>query len=559
MASEGNIGEASYPLIFKPFQTNGFDFGRHSFDPYLISPKNIIYYIPKRPFTVLYYVSGKSKEQVFEVIHSQSILKGLYVGVDYKIINSIGIYDQQQTNHYAVGLNFHFSRPEIRYSAITNFTTSLLKATENGGIADPSYFEQNKESNRVLLLVNLTDAMNRIHQTEGYIHQSFYLGKLKEPRRGLSFWDMIVNTFNAGTIGHVFQYSVTDQRFVDNTPQTNFFNSPIKDSVQTNDSVKYSKLSNTFYWTNQRDSTLQAITLKGGVRYEIDKVSVRGPGFTYNQVSPFAQFTLNAGANVELFGKVVLTTGGYNSGDQSYSGGLKTHIGKTQGKQIAFEGELFRTQTEPGFFYHFYQSNINKFNWDNSLVKTKTSGFNANLDIYGLKASVNFYNISDFVYLDTASIARQSSQTANILQLSADYTLRLAGLRFRNIVTAQNIAGTNYIRLPQLVLYSSLSYQLDMFKKALQAEWGVEMLYNSAYKGNAYNPALAMYYLQDKTTIGNYPYFDVFANLKMKHTRFFLKYQHANAGYMGYRYYMVPDYPQNDAAFKFGLSWIFYN
>jgi len=109
------------------------------------------------------------------------------------------------------------------------------------------------------------------------------------------------------------------------------------------------------------------------------------------------------------------------------------------------------------------------------------------------------------------------------------------------------------------VINSILSYQLNMFESALQAEWGIEMLYTSAYKGNAYNPALGMYYLQDKTTIGDYPYFDLFANLKMKHTRFFLKYQHANAGYMGYRYYMVPGYPQNDAAFKFGLSWIFYN
>jgi len=558
-ASQGNIGEASYPLIFNPVQTNEFDFGRHSFDPYLIFPENIIYYSPKRPFTVLNYVSGKSKEQVFEVIHSQSIAKGLYIGVDYKLTNSIGDYDRQQTNEYTVGLNFHFSRPDVRYQARTNFTTSLLKVSENGGLADISYFEQNKEPNRALILVNLTDAINTLHQTGGYFHHYFYLGKLKEPRRGLSFWDMIVNTFNAGTIGHIFQYNVTDQRFVDNTPKTIFLNSAIKDTIKTNDSIRYTNLNNTFYWTNQRDSTLQALTLKGGIRYEMDKVSVRGLNFSYNQVSPFAQFSLNAGANVELFGKINLTTGGYNGGDQSYTGGFKTHFGKTPGKLIAFEGEVFRTQTEPGFFYHLYQSNLNNFNWDNSLVKTKTSGFNAYLDVFGLKASMNFYNISDFVYLDTASIARQSSQTANILQLSADYTLHLGGMRFRNTVTAQNIAGTSYIRLPQLVINSILSYQLNMFESALQAEWGIEMLYTSAYKGNAYNPALGMYYLQDKTTIGDYPYFDLFANLKMKHTRFFLKYQHANAGYMGYRYYMVPGYPQNDAAFKFGLSWIFYN
>jgi len=559
MAFQGNIGEASYPLIFKPYQTSGFDFGRHSFDTYLFYPENITYYKPHRPFTVLYYVSGKSKEQIFQITHSQSIAKGLYIGVDYRLTNSIGIYDRQQTNEYSLGLNFHFSRPEIRYRVRTNLTTNLLKVNENGGIADLSVFEDNKEQNRTLLQVNLTDASNLIHKTGGYYHHSFYLGKLKQTRIGNSFWNMIVNTFNAGTIGHIFQYEVTDERYSDNTPKSNFYNSTVKDSITTHDSLNFSKIKNTFYWTNQHDSTLQALTIKAGIRYELDKVTVRGLGYSFNQASPFGQFTLNAGANVELFGKISLTTGGYNGGDQDYSGGLRTHFGKTPGHQVAFEGEIFRTQTAPGYFYHLYRSNIDKFNWNNSLVKTKSTGIRASLDVFGFNAGFNFYNISDFVYLDTASVARQSSQTANIIQISADYSLHLGGLTFRNTFTGQNIAGTSYIRLPQVVFNSILSFNQDMFKSALLAEVGIEMLYTSAYKGDAYSPAMNMYHLQDKTTIGNYPYFDVFANLKIKHTRIFVKYQHVNADYMKYRYYLVPGYPQNDAAFKFGLSWIFYN
>lgn len=559
MASQGNIGEASYPLIFKPVQTSGFDFGRHSFDPYLFFPENITYYKPHRPFTVLYYVSGRSKEQIFQITHSQSIMKGLYVGVDYRLTNSIGTYDRQQTNEYSLGLNFHYSRPEVRYQARTNLTTNLLKVNENGGLADLSVFEDNKEKNRTLLQVNLTDASNLIHQTAGYFHHSFYMGKLKQTRVGNSFWNMIVNTFNAGTIGHIFQYDVNDQRYTDLTPKSNFYNSTVKDSIRTHDSLNYSKIKNTFYWTNQHDSTLQALTIKAGIRYELVKVDVRGQSFSFNQASPFGQFSLNAGANVELFGKISLTTGGYNGGDQDYSGGLRTHFGKTPGRQIAFEGELFRTQTAPGYFYNLYRSNIDRLNWNNSLVKIKNTGIRASLDVFGFNAAFNFYNISDFVYLDTASVARQSSQTANIIQISADYSLHVGGFIFRNTFTGQNIAGTSYIRLPQLLLNSKLSFKQNMFKKALLAEVGIEMFYTSAYKGDVYNPALNMYRLQDKTIIGNYPYFDFFANLKVKHTRIFLKYQHANAGYLKYRYYLVPGYPQNDSAFKFGLSWIFYN
>ena len=581
LASQGNIGEASYPLIFKPIQATGFNYGRHTFDPYLFVPENITYYIPKRPFTVLYYSSGKGKEQIFQITHSQSILKGLYFGVDYRLVNSIGIYDKQQTNEYALGLNLHFSRPKVRYKALTNFTTNLLKVTENGGLADLSVFEQNTESNRNLLLVNLTNANNAIQQTGAYFHQTFYLGKLKQTRQGNSFWNMVVNTFNAGTIGHIFQYSVRDDRYIDNNPRASFYSLKVKDTVKTHDESRFSKITNTFYWTNQRDSTLQVLTVKAGIRYEhttvdmmkstivgsqltgygynITSVDMLGPVSSYNQTTPFGQFSLNVGANIELFGKVSLTSGGYNDGDQEYSGGLLTHFGNKPGKQISFKGEVFRTQIEPGYFYHYYKSNYENYNWNNALVKTKTSGIKANLDIFGFHASAKFYNISDFVYLDTASIARQSNQTANILQISADYSLHLAGLTFRNIVTGQNIAGTNYIRLPQLLINSSLSYSLDLFKKALSAEAGIEMLYTSSYTGDAYNPALNMYRLQDKTIIGDYPYFDVFANLKVKHTRFFLKYQHANAGFLKYRYYLVPGYPQNDGAFKFGLSWIFYN
>lgn len=582
LASQGNIGEASYPLIFKPIQAMGFDYGRHTFDPYLFFPEDITYYIPKRPFTVLYYASGKGKEQIFRITHSQSILKGLYFGVDYRLVNSIGIYDKQQTNEYSLGLNLHFSRPEIRYKALSNFTTNLLKVAENGGPIDLSIFEHNTETNRNLLQVNLTDANNSIHQTGAYLHQTFYLGKLKPARQGISFLNMVVNTFNAGTIGHILQYSVRDDRYLDNFPQANFYSLKVIDTVKTLDESRFSKITNTFYWTNQRDSTLQVLTIKAGIRYEhatvdmlkktivgfqwngstynIMSADILQPANTYNQTTPFGQFSLNAGANIELFGKVSLTSGGgYNDKDQEYSGGLRTHFGNKPGKQIAFEGEVFRTQTEPAYFYHLYKSNYESYNWNNSLVKTKTSGITANLDIFGFHASAKFYNISDFVYLDTASIARQSNQTANIIQLSADYSLHLGGLTFRNMVTGQNIAGTNYIRLPQLVINSTLSYSLDLFQKALSSEAGIEMLYTSSYIGDAYNPALNMYRLQDKTIIGDYPYFDVYANFKVKHTRFFVKYQHVNAGYLKYRYYLVPGYPQNDAAFKFGISWIFYN
>ncbi len=557
MASQGNIGQAAYPLIYDEMPAKGFDFGRHSFDPYIYTPSNLTYYIPKHPYTVLSYVSGKGKETVFRVTHSQSIRKGLYLGADFNTINSLGIYDKEHTNEYSLGITLHFTRPDLRYQGKLNFTNNFFRVEENGGLADVTVFEENKESNRNLLQTNLTNANNSVRQTGVYLHHTFYMGKLKTARKGVSFWDMVVNTFNAGTIGHIFQYETRTDKYMDTTHVSKIYPTLAMDKVLPTDSIQYSHMNNTFYWTNQLDSSLQVLTLKIGINYELGKVGVLKNEYTFNQTSPFGQFSLNVGQNIQAFGRLSLTTGGYNDKDNQYSGGISAHFGQTPRKQIIFVGEIYRSQTEPGYFYHYYNSN--RYTWNNSLTKTKTSGLKAKAEIFGLIASANFFNLSDFVYLDTASIAKQSNQTANILQLSADYSLHFGHFTFRNIVHWQNIAGTNYIRLPQMMLNSTFSYRVDLFKNALSAETGLEMFYTSSYKGNAYNPALGMYRLQDKTTIGDYPYIDAFANLKIKRTRIFLKYQHANAGMMKYRYYMVPDYPQNDAAFKFGFSWIFFD
>jgi hypothetical protein len=72
-------------------------------------------------------------------------------------------------------------------------------------------------------------------------------------------------------------------------------------------------------------------------------------------------------------------------------------------------------------------------------------------------------------------------------------------------------------------------------------------------------PASRMFYLQDEKKIGNYVYIDAFINLMVKRFRIYVKYQHLNSLWTQPRYYMVPHYPMQEAAFKFGMSWSFYD
>jgi hypothetical protein len=52
---------------------------------------------------------------------------------------------------------------------------------------------------------------------------------------------------------------------------------------------------------------------------------------------------------------------------------------------------------------------------------------------------------------------------------------------------------------------------------------------------------------------------DVFLNVKIQRATLFVKYSHFNAAFMERNYFMVPNYPMQDAAFKFGVNWRFFD
>jgi hypothetical protein len=96
------------------------------------------------------------------------------------------------------------------------------------------------------------------------------------------------------------------------------------------------------------------------------------------------------------------------------------------------------------------------------------------------------------------------------------------------------------IRVPMALGRGMIYYQNDLFKRKLRLQVGFEVNYSTAYYANAYNPALSAFHLQDDRQVGNYPFMDVFFNIRIKTFQGFFKIEHWNAGLLGYRYYQVP-------------------
>ncbi len=104
--------------------------------------------------------------------------------------------------------------------------------------------------------------------------------------------------------------------------------------------------------------------------------------------------------------------------------------------------------------------------------------------------------------------------------------------------------------------------QFKLAKKVLSVQLGADVRYFTKYNAPAYMPAIQNFYLQPeegKVEIGGYPIVNVYANLHLKRTRFYVMMYHVNQGISRPDYFLSPHYPINPRVLKFGLSWNFYD
>ena len=106
----------------------------------------------------------------------------------------------------------------------------------------------------------------------------------------------------------------------------------------------------------------------------------------------------------------------------------------------------------------------------------------------------------------------------------------------------------------------TLYYKGGWISGKLNAQLGFDILYNTNFRGNAYNPSLAAFYHQDNEKLKFYPIMDVFFNLHVKFTNIFLRVEHVNQGMFKQKgIYTAPNYGYLDRTFRAGITWQFYD
>lgn len=244
------------------------------------------------------------------------------------------------------------------------------------------------------------------------------------------------------------------------------------------------------------------------------------------------------------------------------------------GDTVRLAAKAYFYRLNPTFYERTFHSK--HLWWDNSLdketrtriegdfvyEKTKTRLRVAieeiqNYTYYGM----NYQRADEKNTMLTAAV-RQHSGNLNVMTAQLDQKLSLGPLHWDNILTYQLSSDNDVLPLPRLNVFSNLYFQF-MVAGVLRVELGGAATWFTNYYAPDFCPALNQFAVQENTDsrvkIGNYPFIDLYANLHLKHARFFLLMQNALPDNFHSQYFLVPHYPMNASVLHLGISWNFFN
>ena len=332
---------------------------------------------------------------------------------------------------------------------------------------------------------------------------------------------------------------------------------------------KWAAMGITLFGTHRlRTYQLMDINQEGMTRYTENDVSVGGE-LARTQGS---RFHFNTSAEVWLVGEHV--------GDLNIDGktDLKLRIGKVD--SLFADVHAGFMHRKPTFFFRHYHSQVAW--WDNNdldrEVRFKVDG-TLRLGKLGTRLQVGFENVSNYTYFGMQNSLHEGKEATSILpgDYSHDVGVMQAGsvqvfgatlaqdlnwkaIHWDNQVSFQTSSNQDALPLPKLNIYTNL-YLLFRLARVLRVQIGGDLRFFTSYYGPDYCPAIEQFAVQDanfeRIKIGSYPIIGAYANMHLKHCRFYVNVRHVNAG-TGH-YFLVPHYPINTLTVHLGLSWNFFN
>lgn len=590
-ATTGNLGDPGINMVFyerKPL--TDFMFADRIW-PWIPSNSKIKFYNTRAPMTILSYNLGGTTmnfQDRLQGIFSGNVNKQLQFGAIVDYLYSKGSYDNQATKNFTWGFNGSYigEKFEVQFYQ----THYNLSDRENGGIendlyiTDPAEIQGGDPSVQPKSIpTNLTQAQNRTRGSNIFLNAKYKLGFWKEVElEDSSIVDeyipvtAFVWTLNWNEGKHRFRNANANQ-------DREFWEHQYISTNGTEDMTTYSSLKNTLGisllegFHKYAKFGLAAYASFDLRTYHQTADSVlympfdeRPAGVTDytgtipvskkkdGQLSIGAQLTKQKGSILKYAATFELGITGRTAGDINVDGHITTKFPLFRDSlSIKAFGE-FHNQA-PSYFAEKYISN--HFIWDNDFSKIRRFKIGGEVSFPKTWTTLRgeIENINNYVYFDRFSMATQASSSVQVISLALKQNLQWRALHWDNTIILQKSTDHSIIPLPKFVYYTNLYFQFKI-AKVLDLQIGTDLDYYSKYSAMGYQPATMQYYNDPSSEIGGFPFMNLYANMKLGKTRFYVMFSHFNNGIFGKpNYFAAPHYPLNPRRFQLGLSIEFNN
>ena len=211
----GTLGSPRFKTWFTTENTEDFRIGIDQYQVSQLKEHQIRYYHiydTARPFSDLYYSQINQQNNLLRADFGSAMTPGLYMGIQYQMLNELGFYDHQRMRNQNIGFNLRVTPPNTRYRSYFHFTTHTVKHENNGGVlVDSVQGTTNDFLDNISVLSNT--ALMRTARSNLSYQQNWFSAKNDSLGHNKSTW----------SIGHRIRYTSQQYKFFDKSPTSDYY------------------------------------------------------------------------------------------------------------------------------------------------------------------------------------------------------------------------------------------------------------------------------------------------------------------------------------------------
>ena len=548
--SLGINGQAHKSMVFDIEKPTGFNWITLPYPLYFNKISDLKIYDLQTSFTDLSFNYGIMSAFSIHATHAQHVRQADFV-VTLDGASNQGYFLHQGINRMNLSAIARYQTPNNIYGFLLAYAFNHGKFAENGGLEDIDAFTgRNPRIDTAItndlnsFSVMFSNAHSRINthalQLTNYVN-------IKD-KKGHYF----------GTISHTFDFTHLSSLFSDYDLNNLFYRDRYYLSTDTtNDTLSLYTIANALQWANYSPVDTVSVQpyyfrIAGGVRHEY--ANTLASHYPSNSLTVFGRTSIRLFKVWELYGDISYSLFGYTHNDATARAGFRFTINKAHRNHLGFEASFFRYSPDYILSNYFGNNNL----WLEEWKKQNVVKLGAYWTIFDYKVAFNFFNLGQYVHLNSDFEPVQLDKSAQVVQLTLFAPVRTKYFALDAQLALQH-STTPAVTVPLFAGKMSALYTTRIFKKRLRFQVGLDMFFNTIYYADGYNPILHQFYSQQDIYTGNYLYLNAHLALRVKRISFFLRGGNLLAGLFNFHYMTTPYYPMQGRSLELGINWKFYD